>query len=145
MNELTKYIITSSKFKGTCTYRFDNDGKTYLIRFDGGMETSIRRHFLDKAVMSVSELEAFVATKNTSGSDLKLVKQEGDLTFDMMYRMHDVKKDRKRAEEVWHKLSKEDQLKAYIHVTKYNAYLRNNPGISKMELKTYLRAQLWND
>lgn len=145
MNELTKYVITSPKFQGTCTYRFDEGGMMYVIRFAGGMEPSYRRHFCQQIRLTVQELEEWIAAKNATGSNLVLVKQEGELTFDMMYQAYDVKKDRKRAEEVWVKLSKEEQLKAYLHITKYNNYLRLNRGISKQELKTYLRAQLWND
>lgn len=144
MNELTKYVVTSTHFEGSITYRFGADGIIYLVKCETSVLPNIRHWFISNCPSTVAGLEAFVASWNEKGKAMKLVKLEGELTFGMMYERYALKKDRKRAEDSWNKLKDSDRLKAYIHLPKYEQYLRDR-GTAKMELKTYLRSYIWND
>jgi hypothetical protein len=144
MSQLVQHIITSPRFKGSVSFRFDPDGVLYMIRTTADMEIQVRKFFMQNASMTKEDLQGFVTHWNTKGKELTLVIQESDLTFSMIYEAYNLKKDRKRAEAIWIHMPKEVQLKAFLYLTKYDKHLKTT-GAFKMELKSYLRAELWND
>jgi hypothetical protein len=144
MNPLERYIITSPLFQGSVEYKFNHSGSLELVAISADMEWKVARWFLGNSRPSQQELKAWVESPEMQIKKLKLVVQVTELTYEMMYKAYGVYKDRKRAEQRWKALDYGNQLRAYLYIAKYNQDLKLS-GRQKMELKTYLNAEIWND
>lgn len=144
MNELRKYLITSPLYTGVVTLRFDTDCVLYSVDFSADVTAPVRAFFLRNLHIDYAQLNQFIGFYNSKGKQLQLVEQTTEVSFDMMYNKYGLKKDRKRAEAIWQRLNDGDRVKAFLHVEKYRRDLKSR-GIAQMELKTFLKAEIWND
>lgn len=83
----------------------------------------------------------FLASAKQHG--LKLTQIERTITFDMFWDAYQEKNcGRKKAEAVWTKLSKADQLGAYDYIPAFNGILKMN-GTAKPYATSYLNQTRW--
>lgn len=88
----------------------------------------------------VNELD-FLAIAKQNG--LKLTEVERVITFDLFWDAYKQKDcGRTKAEQVWGKLSKADQLEAYDFIPAFNGILKMN-GTAKPYATTYLNSKRW--
>lgn len=73
---------------------------------------------------------------------LKPVEVSRELTFEMFWDKYAYKVDKTLAQEQWGKLSKEDQLKAYDFIPRYNAQLKTS-GLARKYAVRYLKHKPW--
>ncbi len=69
---------------------------------------------------------------------------EDDLSFEHFWLDYNYKVSKKKAEKLWQKLSKADRIKVFLHLPKYEKYLRQK-GIEKAYPDTYLRNAKYED
>lgn len=72
-----------------------------------------------------------------------VVEQFKEVTFEDFYQKYNHKFNRQRAEKLWYKLSKADQLMAYKYISRY--YARMAKGVNPKYPDTYLNNKPWND
>ena len=72
-------------------------------------------------------------------------KGEDDLSFDRFWEEYNYKVSKKKAEKLYAKISRANRVKIFLHLPKYEAYLKARKGIEKAYPDTYLRNEKWND
>lgn len=65
-----------------------------------------------------------------------------EVTFEMFWERYAYKVDKHQATEAWQKLSKDDQLKAYNFIPRYNSQLKGS-GLARKYPVRYLKHKPW--
>lgn len=144
MNALKTYTVTSILFPGSIDYRYNAQNQLQSISFSDDVTWPVAQWFMKYARATPEELSEWVNSEQLKLKKLQLIVSDTQLTFEMIYKAYGVFKDRKRSQDKWDKLDYSNQLRAFLYIPKYNQELKLN-GRQKMELKTYLSAQIWND
>lgn len=137
----TIYTITCPKFAGAVKIIFA-DGYCQSYNSSEAVLTDKQKlYFTDK--LSLTE-EAFLNTLGQAGI-FTIVGEKEALTFDMFWNKYNEKahSSKKKTQAKWQRMSKEQQIKAYMHIP---AYFKNIPnGIAKKYAETYLNSEIWNN
>ncbi len=136
-----KYLLSSDKLKGEMLYEYDEKGIIKEFTLDAeltpGQLQFLSNHFPVTEKMLLKQAKHY-------GWRLKPVEQ--DLSFDAFWSRYAHKVgNKKRAERLWNLLSKKEKAKALAYLPRYESYLTQNPGISKLYPETYLNQQRWNN
>ena len=139
---MANYLLTSSLFTGSITIRFNAQG--LLDGFDVNAELTAEQHHWLLNNMPINEDDAqrvLVCSKTAKLTKLP----DAEVTFALFWDKYDdkINSSKKRAEAKWRQLSKSDQQKAYLFITRYFANIPNNTR--KKYAETYLNAELWNN
>jgi hypothetical protein len=68
-----------------------------------------------------------------------------DLSFDAMWELFDNKVSKQDALKAYDKLKSGDLIKCFIEIPFYLQYLKQNPGIGKLHLSTYINKRRFDD
>ncbi len=137
----SKYILKSPALKGELIFTYDENGiiKEFIKAAD---LTDKQLAWLNHHFPVTMEL----LKQQIKGTKSTLTKVDPDLSFDAFWGAYAHKVgNKRRAKRLWDDLSKEDRIKALAYIKKYNRFLANNPGISKLYPETYLNQQRWNN
>ena len=133
------FHITSEKYDGIVELLYDDNGLLQKLnfgnsslRFDGVMKM---KNIIPSQVAQLAEV-----FKDTT---VTIVEAAYEITFEMWWTKYDKKINRKRCEQLWNKLSKPDQVKAYFGIDAYNKYLKREGWRTKADPETYLRNEYW--
>ncbi|MBA4196564.1 MAG: hypothetical protein C0459_03320 [Chitinophaga sp.] len=135
-------ISNSSKFEGTAEVLYNTQGLLSKIDLTQCiMHGETIKQF--KAVVPCF-IELFLEGK-WCGADTTVVEDELQITFEMFWLKYNKKINKKRAEAIWNKLSKTEQVKSYYGIEPYDKYLKENKWRSKADPDTYLRNEMYNN
>lgn len=131
---MQRFLITNTnKFTGQAEVVYNEKNVLIIINCsDTDMTGDLLKHF--KAAVPVnSDNLADAFAKPTV-----IVQAEYQVTFDMFYNAYPLKRNRFKAEKLWPKLSKADQVVAYFSLDAYKKYLKKAEWQSPMIADSYL-------
>ena len=137
---MRRFNLTSSKFDGEVELIYGADETISVIDMSKAkMDGETKRQFKNAVAADVKSIgEKF--TKETT-----IVEKDFEVTFEMFWTKYDHKINRKRCEQLWAKMSKAEQVKAYYGIDAYNEFLRKTEWRKKADPEKYLRSQYWEN
>lgn len=136
---MTKYILSSPKLAGSINLRYNEFNKLMAVEFSGDLTDVQYRWFLEKLPILESGLNEL-----TTKSTIKIIKEVEEVTFEDFYEAFGNKEGRQKAQHVWDRMPKNDQVKAYMYIGRYNTKLKV-AGTAKAYPATYLNQKRWED
>jgi hypothetical protein len=134
---MRRFIITSPKFAGQAELVYNE--KETLIMIDctrAGMDEVTIAAFKRAVPVTISTL-AGPASGFSSGT--LIVEADFVVSFKRFYDEYPLKRNRYKVEQVWNKLNKPDQVKAFYSLHFYKKYLSKNNWLQPMIGDRYLR------
>lgn len=141
---MRRFLIGSAKFEGSIEIKYDSDNYLHTVSFAGTtMPAEYKAAFLKiiSGAVSVDFLQsAFSRTK------VIISEAEFEVTFEMFWHEYPYKRNRHIAEEVFNKLLKPDQIRAWEAATEYAKYCKRNEWYNKKLADLWLKTkQFLND
>lgn len=135
-------IVSSPFFKGNAELLYDRHGKLILINLHQA-EMSIKTTAAFKANVPVMLEDLF----NSKIKDFEaiIVEKDFEVSFDMFWNKYDKKINRKRCVVYWERLSKTEQVSAYVGITKYFTFLGKTDWRQKLDPENYLKNHSWEN
>lgn len=133
-------IMTSSKFTGQLVFEYNEYGDLQNLNIEAMLSPNQRAtlaHYLPWTISEIDKLRA--ASKHAT-----FTFQDREVTFEMFWNRYNDKarSSKKKTEAAWNKLSKADQVKAYLYIPTYLMY---KGTAEKKYATTYLHDELWNN
>lgn len=137
---MRKFIITSPAFTGQAEILFRQTGTLAKIDCTNtNMDSLLMRSFKARCPEHIDLIEqAFAGTQAT------VVEADFDVTFDMFWQAYNKKINKKRCEPIWDKMRKDQQVKAWMGIAKYDRFLKNTTR-GKLDPENYLRNEAWEN
>lgn len=138
---MRRFLITSKVFTGDAEVLYD--GEHRLVRFDvsrTNMPPQWIKSLKDRVPTHVDNLDVAFADTNVT-----VVEVDYQVTFAEWWAKYDRKINKKRCEPLWEKLSKTDQVKAFVGVDDYDRHLKKESWRSKADPEKYLRDRYWEN
>lgn len=139
---MKRFLITNPKFNGTAEIIYNEKGLLIIIDFSNCVMDDIQISYFKKIVPT--QIEALI-NHNPFSADTSILASEVEVTFIMFWNAYQKKINRKRAEVLWNKLSKMEQVEAYTGVKPYNKFLQNLGWRNKADADTYLRDKMYQN
>jgi hypothetical protein len=139
---MSLYSLTSTAFDGEVLFEFNDAG--ILQKFDTSaaqLSEQQQLWILKKMPKHLAHVKMILGDSETA----TLTELKQDVTFEMFWNRYNekVRSSKKKAERIWNRLTKTNQVKAFRGIV---AYERNIPGgVLKKYAETYLGAELWNN
>lgn len=140
MNKI-KYTITSHKYKGQVIIVFANAVIQVFNAQDATLTPTQVAWLLHAALKGE---EAFLKAADNADA-FTIIGEKEELTFEMFWNRYNEKthSSKRKAQLKWNRMSKQQQILAYMHIT---AYFKSIPsGIAKKYAETYLNSEIWNN
>lgn len=137
----TKYTITSQKYKGQVIITFANSIVILFNAIEASLTTTQVQWFLTNALKGEEAFYNMVVAADV----FTIVGEKEELTFEMFWNRYNEKthSSKRKAQLKWNRMSKQQQILAYMHIT---AYFKSIPsGIAKKYAETYLNSEIWNN
>ncbi len=138
---MRKFQLTSPNFKGHVEAIYTAEGILSIIDMSNAElnQQGIAKMKFTMPPLMVDINNAFASTT------VIVVEVDYPVTFQMFMDAYKKKVRRVRAEAIWNKLSKLDQIKAINGIKKYDSYLLRVSWRTKADPDTYLKQEYWND
>jgi hypothetical protein len=137
------YIMSGTTFKGAITFQFNPEG--LLLKYDCSEATMSKEQLewlTEQLPRTLKELKQ-VLTKAKGAKLQKLPPQTVDFEIFWSKYNEKVRSNKKRSLKIWTKLTKTEQLKAFLFIDQYDRNIPN--GVARKYCETYLNAELWNN
>jgi hypothetical protein len=139
---MRKFLITSPKFTGAAEIFFNETGMLCKIDCTNtNMDEQLMHHFKHFCPANVRML----INDNPFSQQTTVVEADFEVTFQMFWDTYKNKVNRIRAENLWKKISKTEQVEAYYGISKYDKFLQKNEWRTKADPDTYLRNKYWQN
>lgn len=137
---MKKYIGTSHTVAGAIYLCYNANGQLVAVDISEAQLNELQHTWLLKNLPLTEEVLPKLATA------IKYIFSEvlTEVTFERFYDEYGVKEARKKAQNAWDKLNKNEQLKAYNYIPKLRTKTMN-ASIAMPYPATYLNQQRWND
>lgn len=140
---MKKYVLTSEMFDGNVTFAFNTEG--WLIYFNNESD------FNDAQQAWLFSKDKDVFPAHISGIEKlakvikgKLQEVPPDISFGAFWNAYANKKNRKRSEGLWSKMSEPQRLKCILSVQPYLNYLGRVKWRNQADPDTYLRNEQYD-
>lgn len=133
---MRRFIITSPKYAGAAELFYNEKGTLSKIDLSQtNMDEFTVQHFKNSVPATV------IMLVNGKGFSKETTIVEGDLnvTFELFWQDYPLHRNRYKVEQIWIKLSKTDQVKAFYNLHSYKQYLSKNNWLTPMIADRYLR------
>ncbi|MGQ0738380.1 MAG: hypothetical protein ACT4OJ_04905 [Bacteroidota bacterium] len=133
---MRRFLITSPKYSGQAELVYNE--KETLCMIDctkTDMDETVIDHFKRAVPVTIHKLQAGASFN----ADVTVVESDFVVSFKRFYDEYPLKRNRYKAEQVWGKLSKTDQVKAFYSLHHYKKYLSRNQWLTPMIADNYLR------
>ncbi len=137
---MRRFLITSEVYTGEAELHYEADGRLVLLDMT---RTNMSADLVGKFKLKVPQHVDGLATAFTG--KVVVVEADYEVTFDMFWKKYDKKINRKRCELLWPRMSKADQVAAYVGVTAYDKYLKRVDWRSKLDPENYLKNKTWEN
>lgn len=133
-------IMTSEHIEGQVSFEYNEIGQLAVLKIDAALTEKQQAFISANIPWHQSHIEALKA--NTKKATFVVMDRE--ITFEMFWNRYNDKSrsSKKKTEALWNKLSKTDQVKAYMYIP---VYLKNKGAAEKKYATTYLSDELWNN
>lgn len=139
-----QYILTGKNSKAKVVFNYDLNGYLTSLTCEGiELETQLKYLFWNEK-FPFPYLETLMPAVKALSKSLDIKRVEDDLSFERFWQVYDYKVSRKKAEKLYEKLSKGQRIKIFLHLPKYENYLRAK-RIEKAYPDTYLRNEKFED
>ncbi len=134
------YHITSTSWAGYIELEFNSIGLMIRSDITQAVLNEAQQIWFLKNCRELSELQRVIIGTSATLTEVKL-----EVTFDLFWNRYDekIRSSKKKALTTWNRLRKDDQVKAYQYIKKYEQSI--SPGVAKKYAETYLNAELWNN
>ncbi|MBS1740707.1 MAG: hypothetical protein JST88_09220 [Bacteroidetes bacterium] len=139
---MKRFIVTSPSFAGEVYIIYGGDDVLLCLDFRNAQLTLKQADYL-RAYTPVQFGTGFVEAFGEA--NLTFVHEAYVITFEEFWQRYDRKVNRVRATQLWSRLSKADQAKAWAGLATYDRYLAANPWRTKADPEKYLRAKYWEN
>lgn len=139
---MKRFLITNPKFNGTAEIIYNSAGLLIIIDLANCVMDKIQIAYFKKLVPTIMD---DLLNNNPFSVDTLIIASELVVTFEMFWNAYQKKINRKRAEVLWVKLSKMEQVQAYSAVNAYLKFLQKTPWRSKADPDTYLRDKFFHN
>lgn len=136
---MSKYLITSDKFKGSLLFEYEK-GILNKLEFskDFSEKEELRIWLLSKTRIKEEEVEAWQSYK-----DIDFTRLLNDTTFEAFYKLYPRKDGKKlMAMRTWEKMSEADRIKAISHIDTLITQ-KSADGTAFPYASTYLNQKYW--
>lgn len=133
-------IMTSDAIDGQVSFEYNENGYLAAMIIDAYL-TIAQMNFLSA---NLPWLQTQIESLKNKTKKATFVVTDREITFDMFWNRYNDKSrsSKKKTETQWDKLSKTDQVKAYMYIP---VYLNNKGAAEKKYATTYLSDELWNN
>jgi len=134
------YHITSTSWTGYIELEFNSIGLMIRSDITQAVLNEAQQIWFLKNCRELSELQRVIKGTSATLTEVKL-----EVTFDLFWNRYDekIRSSKKKSLTTWNRLRKDDQVKAYQYIKKYEQSMA--PGVAKKYAETYLNAELWNN
>lgn len=115
---------------------------TYINGLLQGVELEPYEAHLDTNARAQFFISEVLFLKSCQQHKLQYTEIGLDITFDMFWERYGYKTDKALAMEAWQKMSKDDQVKAYNFIPRYNSQLKSS-GLARKYAVRYLKHKPW--
>lgn len=138
-----QYILTSKRTALKIVFTYDLNGllKGFEIENADG-ENQLQYLFWNAKFPFPYTKELIAPVRKMGVFNIQIV--EDDLGFERFWIEYGLKVSKKKAEQLWEKISKANRIKVFLHLPKYEIYLQRK-GIEKAYPDTYLRNAKYDD
>ena len=141
---MRRFLLTSTKFTGQIELVYNEQSLISIIRFDNcNLPAAHLQKFL--VIISVAVTVEAMPVQLKQYDHLTLIESDFEVTMDMFWNKYNKKINRKRCEQIWNKLTKSDQVKAYYGIDSYFKYLKAESWRTKLDPENYLRNRTWEN
>lgn len=138
---MKKFIATSSGFEGEVHIVYNDDGVLMFVDFSfSNIEPEGIQWIKDRTPVKYTS-EWFHKSFNTDR--LTFVEESFHVDFEMFWKRYNHKINKKRCVDLWNKMGKTQQVKAYFGITAYVNYLNRTGYRNKKDPENYLRNKMW--
>jgi hypothetical protein len=140
---MRRFILTSPLIHGSIDIIYGDSGLVQKVDFtDTTAAMGIRRTLLNRIAKFplIDDAQQII-----EGSQSTLVEAGFEVTFEMFWSKYNKKINRKRCEDLWKKMSKTKQVKAYYGIAAYDKYLSKEEWRSKADPENYLRKEMFDN
>lgn len=134
------YILTSSKFEGSVTFKYDESGYLVSYEYNAEMSEDMRVYMLRRLPLTEDSFQYMIRDSKSA----KVEEVPEDLSFDAFWNAYNFKHNRKRCEPLWKKMSMEDKMLCLKSIVAYNRYLKRNSWLNKKHPDGYLSNQYYH-
>ena len=139
---MRKFILTSKNFSGNAELHYNNNDLLCRIDTSDTNMEAVQVHAFKIAVpLTTQHLENGVGIP----AHVTVVEAEYEITFEMFWNAYNKKINKKRAEPLWKKLDKTEQIKALHGVKSYDKFLHKESWRTKADPENYLKNEMWNN
>ncbi|MDP2723182.1 MAG: hypothetical protein Q8O72_10520 [Bacteroidales bacterium] len=138
-----QFILTGKNSRAKIVFKYDLNGRLTAFECEGIDNENQLKYLFWNEKFPFPYLETMIPAIEKLGK-FNITKVEDDLSFERFWIAYDYKVSRKKAEKLYSKLTKAQRIKVFLHLPKYNAYLRAK-GIEKAYPDTYLRNDKFED
>lgn len=133
-------IMTSHKIDGHISFNYNEAGIIEQLEISGTLTDKQYVWLFSRFPWQYDQLPAF----SRQAPDAVFTETEREITFQMFWdRYNDkVRSSKKKTKDKWDKMSKAEQVKAYLFIP---IYFRTKGSAEKKYATTYLEAELWNN
>ena len=139
---MKRFLITNTKFTGTAEIIYNAAGLLIIIDLANCIMDKVQTAYFKKLVPTIMD---DLLHNNPFSADTLIIASELEVTFDMFWNAYQKKINRKRAEVLWVKLAKMEQVQAYSGVNGYLKFLQKTPWRSKADPDTFLRDKYYQN
>ncbi|WP_437918423.1 hypothetical protein [Sphingobacterium sp. LRF_L2] len=133
---MRKYVLTSQMFAGSVTFGYNENGRLVWLDDDADFN-DMQRDWL----LSESRFPKYIDMVDALANVIKgkLTEVPYDISFDAFWDAYANKKNRKRAEGLYNKMSEQQRLKCILSISPYLNYLSRVKWRNQSDPDTYLR------
>jgi hypothetical protein len=134
---MRKFQITAPSFSGFVIFVYNADGFLEVVDVSNAtLDLKQVDYIFHRAPLMAESLEHFCSI-----SKLECIEAEYEVTFDMFWERYNYKVEKKRTRDLWNKMSKMEQFKAFSSIAAYERFLKRKQGLEKKYPDTYLRKE----
>jgi len=139
---MQRFLISNPKFNAAADIVYNAAGLLINIDLSNCGMDEVQTTYFKKIVPTVIEV---LLNNHPFSADTKIIPAEIEVTFEMFWNGYGKKINRKRSEGLWVKLSKMDQVEAFLAIKEYNKFLQKLGWRSKADPDTYLRDKFYEN
>ncbi len=138
---MKRILITSPHFTGEAELLFREDGVLCKIDMSGcNMRKATAFSFKNVVPGHIDELQQAFTDKQVTVREA-----EYEVSFEMFWIAYAKKINKARAQPVWDKLSKSQQVSAWAGIKQYDKFLKKENWRKKADPENYLRSAMWEN
>jgi hypothetical protein len=137
---MRQFIITSYRYTGQATIIYDTNGLLASVDLqETTMTLNQRQVLLSRLPLHVDKLETL------NDLPIHIIERDYEVSFEQFWNAYGLKINKKRAADIWIKMSKTNRILAYHSINKYNRYLAKENWRKKADADTYLKQEYFNN